>query len=271
MTIAIGTLYNDGIIVCADTKAVASDWATTDETKISIFDAEGERGVFVIADAADDAHAARMLADEIGGAVYRAVHPADPGPEIKSVMSDWYRAYGVQKPPGIEFLLGCVIPARGPDQECVIFRCEPPATVVENYAPVVIGQGARAVAPILSLLSAITEYDTANDIPHNDLRMSLIRLAFMMYRAKRDEGSFCGGDTETIVVPKSRRFIGLTKEEMKAAEELARKTDLLQLKMHEMITTGVPLPNLRLDWVRQYENLTAESRELQFPSLKRLE
>src|SRR5579864_3924865 len=71
MTIAIGTGYDHGVIVCADTKVVASDGATTTDSKVS-FSTTSSGAVFAIADAAEDARAAKMLAADITNAACNA-------------------------------------------------------------------------------------------------------------------------------------------------------------------------------------------------------
>ena len=91
MTIAIGTLYTDGVIICADTKVVASDGATTSDMKVTVLAGE-KAGIFAIADAAEDAHAAKMLAAEIRDSAWKAIDPRHPEPEIKAVMTSWFHS-----------------------------------------------------------------------------------------------------------------------------------------------------------------------------------
>src|SRR5438034_9962361 len=98
MTIAIGTLYSEGIIVCADTKVVATGGATTADSKV--FASISPKGrMFLIADAAEDANAAKMLAGEISHAMCDAEKPYHLGPSIKAVMEPWHNSYHHVPPP----------------------------------------------------------------------------------------------------------------------------------------------------------------------------
>src|ERR1035437_11022378 len=63
MTIAIGALCQDGLIVAADTRIVCSDGSTYDACKVS--EAVTNHGAFVIANSADDGNAATTLVSQI--------------------------------------------------------------------------------------------------------------------------------------------------------------------------------------------------------------
>jgi len=147
MTIAIGTLYSEGAIVCADTKVVASDGATTASSKV--FASLSPKGrMFLIADAAEDANAAKMLAGEISYAICDAEHPYRLAPGIKAVMGPWHSSYHHIQPPNLQFVIASVVVG---DEAGQVFLCEPPSTVAYGW-PIAIGRGARAVDPHLSIL-----------------------------------------------------------------------------------------------------------------------
>ena len=83
---------------------------------------------------------------------------------------------------------------------------------------IAIGRGSRAFDPLLRFLTGAVEYSF-------DLRMTLLRLAYLMYRAKKDEGSACGGDTHVIVVSNKGALAQIAPTEMAVAEVLASKID----------------------------------------------
>src|SRR5258708_12313916 len=64
MTIAIGTYFADGVILCADTKFVDDNGNISYGKKIAALEA-GHGKTFAIAHAANDSNAAAMLAGEI--------------------------------------------------------------------------------------------------------------------------------------------------------------------------------------------------------------
>jgi 20S proteasome alpha/beta subunit len=253
MTIAIGADYIDGIIICADTKVVASDGATTSDMKISLALGPPQRAV-AVATAAEDARAATMLAEEIS----LAAGARDAGPEhIKAIMTAWHNAYGEQRAPQLQFVLG-----DGVNQ--TIYLCEPPATVWE-CGPIAIGRGSRAVEPFLDIPHGL--------VPHSaSMRATLLRMAFLMYRAKKDEGSSCGGDTHTAVLPRGGMFFLVPKEEMAVAEKLAAEIDGLMIDAARMITADLSIidgsGNSLGKLSSQYEALLERWRNLDFPSIR---
>ncbi len=171
MTIAIGTLYSEGAIVCADTKVVASDGATTTGSKV--FASLTPKGrMFRIADAAEDANAAKMLAGEISHAICDAENPYKLGAPIKAVMGPWHSSYHHVRPPNLQFVIASLVVG---DEQAQVFLCEPPSTVAYGW-PIAIGQGARAVDPHLSILIPLKNLN---------VRSALLRLAYLMYLAKK--------------------------------------------------------------------------------------
>src|SRR5260370_35289271 len=104
MTIAIGTLCSEGAIVCADTKVLASDGATTTDSKV--FASLSPKGrMFLIADAAEDANAAKMLAGEISSAMCDAEKPYNLAPSIKAVMGPCHSSYHHTQPPNLQMVM----------------------------------------------------------------------------------------------------------------------------------------------------------------------
>jgi 20S proteasome alpha/beta subunit len=259
VTIAIGTRFTGGVIVCADSKVVASDGATTDQSKVSLSLTATKR-IFGIADAAEDGNAAKMLAGEIMNAVCDSQSPYKLAPDVTSVMASWYNSYGVTQPPQLQFILGAVVIGHEGGN---VYLCEPPATVLNTIGPVAIGRGARAVEPLLSVLTGVGGSPFA-------LKPTLLRLAYLMYRAKKDEGSACGGNTHAIVISVKGGFAFIEHEEMKKAEEIAADIDTLLRDAYQKIM-GAEKPEIQRKFVdelsKNYLLLAERGRGLEFPSL----
>jgi hypothetical protein len=260
MTIAIGTLYSGGVIVCADSKVVASDGATTSDSKVTVLAGE-KSGIFAVADAAEDAHAAKMLACEIRDAACKAANPRCPEKEIKSVMTEWHSSYGSAQPPHLQFILARVLPPYTRIDNGRIYLCEPPATVMDTTS-IAVGRGSRVVDPLLRLLNEACRLEV-------NVKMTLVRLAFLMYRAKKDEGSACGGESYAVVISNRGALTYIHPAEMAMAENLAEQLDRLLFDMSAMITNGSQGPTE--NFLKRCEVLAADANNLKFPSLAHLE
>jgi len=152
MTIAIGSrfLYGsiEGALICADSRVVATDGATTwgSKTHLSLT----PRGsAFAIAGAADDGDASNMLAGEITSAL--CGDDVEHLGKIKSVVTEkmtaWYSAYGSGRAPSIQYVLAAAV-----GHKCDMFFCSPPNTVLQRSVPFSVGQGARVVDPLITRL-----------------------------------------------------------------------------------------------------------------------
>lgn len=206
MTIAIGTVFADGVIVGADTKVVFSDGATSTDNKV-FMSVSPERAMLAIAEASEDARASKMLAGDISGAFVDAHrHKKNPVSYVKEVMGAWHRSYGDTHIPATEFLVGRVIL----HESASLYFCQPPSTVICD-APFAIGRGARPVEPLLSLLSN-------KKCP---LRPALLTMAYLLYIAKKDESSACGGCSSVLIITKDGGWTFVEDSEMLEAEELA--------------------------------------------------
>lgn len=258
MTIAIGTYYDKGIIVCADSKVVASDGATTNGLKLSL--ALGQNRRFIaIANAAEDGHAATMLSDDIAIAIGDAQDEGSAKSNIKAVMTTWHNAYGSQSAPHLQFVVGIVAPG-----ERDVLLCEPPATVIED-APVAIGRGARAVERFLELEARFLTGDSP------PMKVALLRLAFLMYHAKKEEGSACGGDTHAVILPSNGILTFVNSCDMADAEGLAKEVDALMTvtgkKAMSHLTEADQNTFVTAEFSKRYAELARKARELTFPSL----
>jgi hypothetical protein len=211
MTIAIGAEFEGGAIVCADTKVSASDGATSYGSK-TFLGVSATRKMYALANSCEDAYAAKMLGAEISAAISDTDKQSRIEPGIKSVMEAWYNGYRHVQPPQVQFILAFTQEGW---KSAALYYCEPPNTVAYG-SPIAIGKGSRAVDPALNLLGP-----TAEEKP--DVKATLLRMAYLMYLAKRDEAAACGGETYAIVIAGGGGFTMVDEAEMKQAEETAKK------------------------------------------------
>jgi len=216
MTIAIGVpcRYENlkCAIVCADTKITASDWATTWGAKLSL-SITRRSSSFAIAYAAEDADAAKMLAEDITKALCdETTTPFNLEVVLKKNMTDWHAAYSGSTPPPIQFVL-----AAGVKERCDLFLCSPPNTVLRKTKAFAVGSGGRALDPLLVLESESPPTAHA----------AISRAAYWMYRAKQYEGAFCGGDTHVFMIAEHGGFCLMEDEGIKKIEALGKDIDKL--------------------------------------------
>jgi hypothetical protein len=257
MTIAIGTRYDDGAIVCADTKVVSTDGSTSTGRKAFVSVSSNQLSC-AVANAADDAHAAKMLASYIADAVGSSLAWTDVPNKIKKIMTDWYSAFGAVKPPLLHFLL-----ASGGKDHSELYFCEPPNTVLSCHESMAIGQGAR---PLDNITSHLFWPWLAGGV-----KGALLKLAFLMYRAKTEEGSACGGATTTLIVTKRGRFAFIPSGEMEAAENLAKNVEDWLMEIRKSVLGGAAKEETAKELSKQHLYLSSRVEELEFPSLSRLE
>jgi hypothetical protein len=253
MTIGIGALYSNGVIVAADSKVVFSDGSTDTDAKLSL-SMSPERAMLAIANAAEDGHAAKTAASKIGSAFIDA-NREEKSPEILlgNAMGRWYRSYGNSQAPVLEFLVGKVIV----DEWAGLYYLQPPSTILVK-APMAIGRGARPVEPLLDLIS--------NE--KNSLKPQLLLIAYLMHLAKEQEGSACGGQTTALVITKDGSFTFV--EEMDAAEKLAGEIHSSALQcVREMVGASTRYPATTFQDLQK--DLLDRTAKFEFTSLKHLE
>ena len=91
--------------------------------------------------------------------------------------------------PATEFILGIAIAGT----HC-LYHCEPPSSM-NRKEYIAIGQGAAIVNPIRSILFR----------QGSGPRTTLKEIAYLMFRAKNDYASVCGGLTNAIFLRASRQ------------------------------------------------------------------
>ncbi len=250
MTIAIGAEFDGGTVVCADTKIVATDGATSGGSKVSL-SVTPKRMSYAIANAADDGHAATMLAGEMTSAACDSDNYGDLRIKLKATMTAWYSSYGLTKPPVLQFLLSC-----GGKATASLLFCEPPNTVLSVSHVMAIGQGARPIEPIMKGLFW--------PIPKFGVGSALLRLAYLMQRAKSEEGSACGGNTTAVVVTKHGAFTFVEDEEMQRAEALASKVDDFLAGFRKQLLSTDPKDAKAVDLKKHMKEVSKEAGLLTF-------
>ena len=112
--------------------------------------------------------------------------------------------------------------------------------------------------PLLTLLS--------NE--KNPLKPQLLLMAYLMYLAKKEEGSACGGHTTALVITRHGSFTFV--EEMDAAEELAGEIHSCALQcVREMVGASTRIPTTPFQDLQK--DLMDRAEKFEFYSLKHLE
>jgi 20S proteasome alpha/beta subunit len=256
MTIAIGAEFEGGTIVCADTKIVATDGATSEGSKVML-SVNDRKIAYAIANAAEDGNAASMMASELGSAACGSESWAEISQNLKRVMTEWYSGFGGAKPPVLQFIL-----SYGGLFNSGLYFCEPPNTVLRVSHVIAIGRGSRPIEPMMHGLFW--------PIPMFGVKEALLKVAYLMYRAKKDEGSACGGNTTAVVVTKEGSFAFVEGEEMEAAERLAAKIENNVEDFRNGMLSLLPKDSQALKHEKcaeRYLALVKEAENLAFPGL----
>jgi hypothetical protein len=217
MTIALGYLCFHGVIVAADTALTVGDGELQEGRKLDTFICD--TGSFALVHASSDANATRTLIAQIIEDVesqspknYRDVKKL-----FTKAMTEWWQAFGRQKPPDTTLILG----AKLVGQEPKLFFCEPPNTMLEKDDYVSAGAGDSVTQP---LYDALFSNDGGT---YSDVQQILRRIAYLIHRAK--EGNvYCGKKTNCAVVwrhdylPSEVEWV-----DMRRAEKASRELDEL--------------------------------------------
>ena len=227
MTIAMGLLYRSGIIIAADTNEVLTDGSKKQALKVRA--TSTTKGCFAIAHATFDGNAAKTLVGHLITDI--EVNQVRSYDHLESLVADgmtqWAAAFH-DKPPSVQLVLG----ARINDHGMALYFCEPPNSVVLEHGYIAIGSGASVTDPLYRTLFPSV------DVP---ARIRLTQLAYLMYRAKRDD-AYCGGKTITVIVPADANGVPgwVARESMEKAEDVARTLDFL---LKTTADAALPLPD----------------------------
>jgi hypothetical protein len=257
VSVVIGMYGIGGVFVCADSHAISTDGIVTETCKLA--GTQGGRGSFVIGNAADDGNAANMLAREILDAINSSPRTEPVESVVKRTMKDWHAGYVYSKAPSTQFALA----ARSGRQNRALYFCEPPNTVLQKGLDesVVIGLGAQIVDPLLPQVVRGPLY----------LREALIRAAYLMYRAKKEQAFLKGSDTHAWIISEAIGDIQqMTYEEMNAAEAVGPDVDFM-LRYCYLGLLGVPRKMDQSDILEKFSESYLKVRQkvdaIEFPSL----
>lgn len=186
MTIAIGALYQGGIIISADTNVICSDGSRQQTRKVEAT-CNGD-GCFAIANASEDGNAAKTLVSHLIADLL--ANPVNSWAYLESLVADrmthWAGAF--QTPPSVQLVLGARL---NDGSGLALYFCEPPNTVVrEPSGYLAVGAGASITNPLHQVLFSSCP---------KTARTKLIQIAYLMYRAKK-ESALCGGRTISVVI-----------------------------------------------------------------------
>ncbi len=206
MTIAIGRLCTEGLIIAADTRVVMSDGATSDAVKVHTD--ISPTGQFVIANATGDGNAANTLIPDILDELKRD-DPQTLGAvetNVRATMARWVSQHP-HGAPSIQMIFGAYVdrvvsPDRRSGGGIGLYFCEPPNTMVkkevvdDSRGYIAVGLGASITDPIFRLLFFAPD----------SFRTTLLQISYLMYHAKKDMASGCGGYTNAVFLKYGHRF-----------------------------------------------------------------
>lgn len=262
MTLAIGTYFGGeigGMIVCADTNIVFEDGNVITGEKLS--GVELGNASYVIANAGDDANAGNMLASEIIEAL--SERNADPKKDrfkfeatIKKVMKAWHSGYTQVQPPEAEFILATTVGLQCPR----LYYCEAPNTVALKYGPIALGCGSRIVDPLLPVALE----------SQSPLMPTILRLSYLMYRAKQQDRNLKDSETDMIVVSTRGECRRLRRHDTKRAEMVWPDFDRLVSQCLSAVSFGADADHVNYMnnvFPLMYSNCVKKSSPLKFASL----
>jgi 20S proteasome alpha/beta subunit len=232
MTIAIGMLCDEGLIIAADTQLAMTDGTTREGIKVH--QAIADTGVYVTANATEDGNAANTLIPDI----LTDLQNEDPKDFanveriVRNSMSEWAERYR-QGNPYIQIILGASI--NRPIQQNIrtgggvrLYSCEPPNTMFAvdredaSGGYIGIGAGSSITDPVFRTLFSAT--GSANTGLH--------QIAYLMHRAKKDAATSCGGQTNAVLLKYEFGFpLWVEPRYMKIAEEESGNTFDFCLRM----------------------------------------
>jgi hypothetical protein len=133
---------------------------------------------------------------------------------FKQRMTEWADGYGTRTPPAMQFILGAKIGRIEPK----LFFCEPPNTVREIDDYIAAGSGGCVTDPLYATFFGNNGGD------HTDVQIILRRVAYLIYRAKKDD-VYCGKRTDCIVI--GQDIFEVEQDDMLAAERVSADLDFL--------------------------------------------
>ena len=187
MTLAIGMICENGLMLATDTRLSYEGGAISHANKLTGFCTK--MATYAIAHSSTDANAASSLMSEIQVKLEKADPKNNAVLEaaIKDVLQKWYVPVYDNRPT-VGLLIGACIQGMPERDRFLLYACEPPITVTRIYMPYkAIGKGWEVSDPIYEWFK--TE---SSPKPH----ACLCQISYMMYRAKKTFPGWIGGDTD---------------------------------------------------------------------------
>ena len=129
MSINLGRLCQNGAAIFADTYSYLDDGSARRDHKIFRFN--GKDIAFIIADASNDADAAKTLANRIATHLRPAKKWKDVEKVVFADMAKWRKAYSPDTPPRTVFTAAIML--KGDKPELGLFTLEPPQTFIAHH------------------------------------------------------------------------------------------------------------------------------------------
>ncbi len=224
MSINLGRLCANGALILADTHSYLRDGTARKDGKILRFD--GKKIAFAIADASDDANAAKTLLSTIGPRLANEAEKwRDVEKIIKDEMTEWHKAF--RKPPATVFTGALML--KGDNPTVRLYTMEPPRTLCcELGGYVANGAGCW----IADLLFDILDMPNPSAHPQTALR----ECAYLLYRVDK-ANVYCRGIDGYFLDLKRQTLRHLDVVELKWAIKVGFQLDIV-LSTATLVTLG---------------------------------
>lgn len=232
MTVGIGMLCEGGAIIAADTRTVYSDGATSQMRKIRT--ATSQDAVYITAFSSEDVPATETLLSDIFHDLQHLNITALTECEdvVRAQMARWVAAHP-NGAPTTEFLFAAALL-----NEHALYHCQPPNSM-NRKSYFAIGQGAAITDPIRKIFFR----------NERGPRRTLWRIAYMMFRAKTDYGSACGGLTNAAFLKwQPPTLFEISSLSMSLAEQAGASIDMaLEETMDSVLSGTIPIPREQVE------------------------
>jgi hypothetical protein len=186
MTLAVGMLCEDGLILSADTRISYTDGSAAEGLKLKVF--ESGSGVYAVAQSSDDNHAADSLVAELKAGVQKKPPKSllDFVAIAKKTMNDWYVPVYDNRPL-VQLLVGLFVA-----DEWGFYFCEPPNTVT------FIRDKYKAIGDARMITDHF--YGWFDNGPVPSPHATLCQVGYLMHKAKKIHPFSVGGATDAVVL-----------------------------------------------------------------------
>jgi hypothetical protein len=249
MTIAIGMLCDGGLIVAADTQMTWPDCTTYDAEKVQTLSSDS--GAYVFAYSSENAEAAETLLEAIKRELSKKLISLQSVENaLKEAMKKWNSSFIHREDrTDVSFIVGAVMKSASESDRLALFLCELPFTVKrktirEDSGYIARGAGQVITDPLFRTLFGVQESP----------RMCLCRIAYLMYRAKKDCRGGCGGYTDAVFLRASDgELLWAERLNMAQAESFGHHLDVALAK-----TASFVIPEKTLEYPQPIHDFTAD-------------